>query len=361
MSKWFGWIILFAAVIFLVYSIVQDLNRGKDRADISVMDNKFKAVKFPSAKELVDPSGFINTDKITIKDLIGKKVILVDFWTFSCINCQRTIPYLNAWYEKYKDKGLEIVGIHTPEFEFEKELKNVQNAVSYYKIKYPVVLDNDFATWNAYANRYWPRKYLIDIDGFIVYDHAGEGAYIETEKKIQNLLDERAQTLGINMDMDDSLAKPEGAEDVDFSKQRSPEIYFGSERNSYLGNGVSGQSGVQRLKEPVGVKTNVLYLVGDWDFNEEFAEAKSKNSKIIFRYQAQKVFMVASAEKGVKAKVLVDSEPVGSKAGSDVKEGFVTFNEDRLYRLVEDDNWGEHTLEIIFEEPGAKVFTFTFG
>ena len=152
------------------------------------------------APEITNPSGFINTnDKaITLKEFVGKKVILVSFWTYSCINCQRTLPYLNTWYEKYRDQGLEIVSIHTPEFAYEKLQKNVEDEVfNTYNIQYPVVLDNDYSAWGAFGNRYWPRKYLIDIDGYIVYDHVGEGAYDETEKKIQEALKERTERIGL--------------------------------------------------------------------------------------------------------------------------------------------------------------------
>jgi thiol-disulfide isomerase/thioredoxin len=155
-----------------------------------------KAALYPVAKEIVDPTGFINTDKITISELIGKKVILIDFWTYLCINCQHTLPYLKSWYAKYKDQGFVIIGIHTPELPPERDPDNVRAAVKNYGIEYPVVLDNNYATWNAYNNRYWPALYLIDIDGYIVYTHFGEGAYTETEHTIQGLLRERAATLG---------------------------------------------------------------------------------------------------------------------------------------------------------------------
>ena len=157
-------------------------------------------------QEIVGPSGFVNTDGITIRELIGQKIVLVDFMTYSCINCQRTFPYLNAWYGKYKDQGLEIIGIHTPEFAFEKDIDNVREAMKHFGISYPVVLDNDYATWNAYGNRYWPRKYLIDIQGNVVYDHIGEGDYEETEMKIRELLEERAQVLGENISPQNGLA-----------------------------------------------------------------------------------------------------------------------------------------------------------
>jgi len=162
----------------------------------NVVNNPVEAALYPKAKEIVDPTGFINTDKITISELIGKKVILVDFWTYLCINCQHTLPYLKSWYAKYKDQGFIIIGVHTPELPPERDPDNVRAAVKNFGIEYPVVLDNNYATWNAYNNHYWPAMYLIDIHGYIVYTHFGEGAYAETEQKIQTLLYERAITVG---------------------------------------------------------------------------------------------------------------------------------------------------------------------
>ena len=333
-----------------------------------------KVKLYPVAKDITTPDGFINTGlnpdrsakPITIGEFIGKKVILVDFWTFSCINCQRTTPYLNAWYEKYKDKGLVIIGMHTPEFGFEKVYQNVLDATKRMGIKYPVVLDNDFSTWRAYGNRNWPHKYLIDIDGFVVYDHIGEGKYEETEKKIQELLKERSDVLRMaeQIPTDVALANPN---DHDRNPQ-SPEIYFGASRNSYLGNGASGEIGTQTLEEAAGIKTNILYLSGTWNFKDEFAENKNagampigRQAKIIFRYQAKDVYMVASSANGVRVKVLLDGVPVGSEAGEDVKQGTLTIKEDRLYKIIQDSKWGEHTLELIIENPGLRAFTFTFG
>jgi thiol-disulfide isomerase/thioredoxin len=147
--------------------------------------------------EFVNPSGFVNTndESITLEQYVGKKVILLNVITYSCSNCQATFPYVNSWYEKYKEEGLIVIGLHTPEFAFEKKKTNVVDAMRQYGITYPVVMDNDYATWTAYGNRYWPRKYLIDIHGNIVYDHIGEGAYVETEIKIRELLAERKEVL----------------------------------------------------------------------------------------------------------------------------------------------------------------------
>ena len=326
-------IFLFLVIVSLIGLIIYSKAKGMDKEQ---MTNQYD-----TAKEITSPDGFINVDSISINELIGKKVILVDFWTYSCINCQRTIPYLNAWHEKYKDKGLVIIGVHTPEFKFEQKYENVASAVEQYGIKYPVVLDNDYSTWRAYKNNYWPRKYLIDMAGFIVYDHIGEGGYDETEKKIQELL-------GINEEM----AKPQAVEEVDLSVQRSPEIYFGSDRNNYLGNGKSHTPGLQHIEASTGIKTNILYLEGEWNFTEEFAENKSSGAKIIFRYKARKVFFVASSENAVNATILRDGLPYGAP---------ILIQKDSLYRLIEDSEPGEHTLEIIIEDPGLKAFTFTFG
>jgi thiol-disulfide isomerase/thioredoxin len=320
-----------------------------------VINNRIKAKldKYGRAKEITTPDGFINTAAINLTELIGKKVILIDFWTYSCINCQRTTPYLNAWYEKYKDQGLEIVGIHTPEFEFEKKYENVLRAVEQFNIKFPVALDNDFSTWFAYNNRYWPRKYLIDIDGFIVYDHIGEGSYAETELKIQDALTERMKVLGENIKINRTIVDPRNVERIEGGKAYSPEIYFGAARNQLLGSGSSGKTGRFSFDQPNEVLPNVLYLVGDWEITSEYAEAKSRDARIIFKYQAAKVFMVAGAAKPTGARVLKDSQVVG-------RDGLINIQAEQLYRLIEDD-YGQHILEVIFTEPGAQVFTFTFG
>lgn len=343
------------------------LNRQKpDRGDASpapiittvTMSAKEKEKQYPRAIELSTIDGYINTPStssgqatpITIGELVGKKVIMLDIWTYSCINCQRTVPYLNAWYEKYKEQGLEIIGLHTPEFEFEKDYANVKKAVEKFGIKYPVVLDNDFSTWRAYKNQYWPRKYLIDIDGFVVYDHIGEGAYDETEKKIQELLKERMEVLNEEGSVAGDIARP-AVQTPDPSKPRSPEIYFGSLRNERLANGAPGQSGVAQFSPPAEAAKNELYLVGQWDVQPEFARNKTAGAKILFRYQAKDVYFVSSADKEVKVRVLRDSKPVKD----------ITVREDGLYHLIADEEYGEHTLELIIDSPGLKAFTFTFG
>lgn len=323
-----------------------------------------KSKRYEPGKEIVNPSGFINRDPFRLKDFIGKKVILVDFWTYSCINCQRTLPYLNAWYEKYKDQGLEIVSIHTPEFEFEKQYNNVQAAVKKYGVQYPVVLDNDRATWGAYQNQYWPHKYLIDIDGFIVYDHIGEGSYDETEKKIQELLEERMVALHEQGNIAKDTVQPAHAPAVNFSEVKSPEIYFGSFRNQkYLGNGRGAEMGIQHFIIPQTMKENALYLEGDWNITPEFAESKSAGARILFRYNAKSVYIVASSVESAPVKILRDGKPLAGEAGEDIdkKSSTAVIQQDRLYKLIEDSDYSNHALEIIIEKPGLRAFTFTFG
>ena len=150
-----------------------------------------KEAEFSRAKEIIGPTGFINTEGVSIGENLGEKVVLLEFWTYSCFNCQNVQPYLNEWHEEYEDDGLLVIGVHRPEFEFEKDPASVERAVEEADIRYPVVLDNDSATWDAYGNRYWPARYLIDADGFIRYQHLGEGAYEENEEEIQELLSER--------------------------------------------------------------------------------------------------------------------------------------------------------------------------
>ena len=325
-----------------------------------------KALLYPKAPELVAPDGYINTagQPITIGQFKGKKVVLLDIWTYSCINCERTLPYLKDWYDTYSDQGLEIIGVHTPEFAFEHVYKNVQDAVARFGLKYPVVLDNEYQTWNALGNQYWPRKYLVDIDGYIVYDHVGEGNYAETEAAIQRALAERAQRLGISNEVKPQSpeVKPPEIMIVDAGRVDSPETYFGAARNEYLGNGAQGLQGTQTLDIPNTLAPNTLYLGGVWDFTKEYAHNTSAKAQIRFRYDAKNVYFVAASDKPVKIKVTRDGQPLGAERGADVDaNGEATVQEDRLYKLIEGADYEAHTIEIEVEGSGLQAYTFTFG
>jgi cytochrome c biogenesis protein CcdA/thiol-disulfide isomerase/thioredoxin len=323
----------------------------------------FKSKNYSLSPEISNPSGFVNTKglPISIGQYRGKKVVLVDFWTYSCINCQRTLPYMKAWYDKYHDQGLEIISIHTPEFGFEKVQSNVEQAVKEDTIKYPVVLDNDYGTWNAFGNQYWPRKYLVDIDGYVVYDHAGEGEYEATEEAIQKALKERASVLGATTTIL-GIVNPKDSIQVESGKITSQETYFGASRNEYLGLGKMHETGKQTLTIQNTTKFDTLYLGGVWDFMNEYAESTQSGNKIEYIYNAKDVYFVASSLQGVRIKLTIDGKPIGNFAGADVdSNGEVFIQENRLYKLVHGSDYGRHTLQIEVEGNGLDAYTFTFG
>ena len=324
---------------------------------------QLKAKTYQIAKELVAPQGYFNIENnignnkenITLAEYIGKKVILVDFWTYSCINCQRTIPYLNSWYEKYKDQGLIIIGVHPPEFEFEKDYLNVKRAIEKFNIHYPVVQDNDYNTWRAYKNRYWPRKYLIDIDGFIIYDHIGEGAYTDTEQKIIVALQERNDLLKItaneiNKTIDTSTIQT-SIKIPQFQNINTPELYFGYNFNrGQLGN----QEGLNpneiiTYTLPQNIKKNKFYLQGIWKNNADNMEVIEKPGKIILKYDAKTVNIVAGSLKEQAIKVFLDGK----------YQQNINISHFDLYQIIDQD-YGEHTLELELP-PGIMMYTFTFG
>lgn len=323
-------------------------------------DMENKEGDYKMAPEIIPGGEWFNSDPLTLEELRGK-VVMLDFITYSCINCIRTIPYLNAWYEEYSDDGLVIIGIHTPEFEFEKNPDNVAKALKDLGIEFPVVQDNNYATWLAYDNHYWPRKYLINHEGKVVYDHIGEGGYEETEEKIQELLQASNEAMGMELEgMDDSTrAESISAETID---ARSPETYFGANRNKLLANGRAGLSGEFNFELPKIIAMNKLYLSGKWSINDEYARPMEQGAKIVYRYNAQKVFLVAGADNASKLRVYQDGELISEGKGSDVNEnGELSIEEQGLYRIIENDKRGVHILELEAEDGNLQVFTFTFG
>ncbi len=350
---------LLSVGLFDITKVEQSLLKLNDSKSKTVLDNSTEALATsstktiikkshgPKAPEIVNPSGFINTggEPITIGQFKGKKVVLLDIWTYSCINCQRTLPYVESWYEKYKDMGLVVIGLHTPEFAFEKVKLNVEDATKRFGLTYPIVMDNDYSTWTAFGNQYWPRKYLINEDGEIIYDHIGEGNYDETEKAIQNALSElNGKEVIVN------ITEPKNTISVEPEKVASPETYFGASRNEYLGNGKRGTAGEQKLTLPTVMFSNLAYLDGSWYFSSEYATTQT-SAKIVFKYNAKNVYMVASSDQGMNVTVLKD--------GKFEKTLFIKGNQ--LYSLIEGSDYGEHTLEIDIPSAGLNAFTFTFG
>lgn len=326
--------------------INKELIAGTDFSSPRVVE---KAREYPRAIELVNPSGYLNVKNITISENIGKNIVLVDFWTYSCINCQRTIPYLNQWYEKYRDRGLVIIGVHTPEFEFERERDNVAKAIEKYYIKYPVVQDNERATWYAYKNRFWPRKYLIDIDGFIIYDHIGEGGYEETERKIQELLKERVEILGLNVSIEEQIKK----EDISvIPSEITPEIYFGYKYNrNQIGNKEGWQNDNAVIYSlPSNLEKNKFYLYGKWKNNPDHMALEEEKGKILLKYLAKEVHFVAGAKTSTEIEVFIDGDNLNN----------ITIENYGLYTILNDSSYKERVVELRTTS-GLQAYTFTFG
>jgi cytochrome c biogenesis protein CcdA/thiol-disulfide isomerase/thioredoxin len=308
------------------------------------------------APDFVGITTWLNTDKpISIKDLKGK-VVLVDFWTYTCINCIRTLPFITSWYNKYKDQGFVVIGVHTPEFQFEHDSTNVENAIKMYKILYPVAQDNNYATWNAYANNYWPAEYLIDAEGNIRRTHFGEGEYDQSELAIQELLKEVGEK--VNMPLSNITDQtPKG--------NISPETYLGSTRMQYyFPNGNVG-NGDQTFILADSPAQDSFSLGGEWNITNDTA-ITGKNAVLNYNFTANKVFLVlrpGTAGKQAKIKVFLDGKPVGgTNGGSDVINEMITVSSDRLYNLIDLKGVsGNHILRLEFEAPGIQAFAFTFG
>ena len=315
------------------------------------------------APELVGLQGWVSSDPLTLAGLRGK-VVIIDFWTYSCINCLRTIPYLNAWYERYRDDGLAIIGVHSPEFSFERDAARVERAVRRLQIRYPIALDSDKRTWQAYANQYWPHKYLIDRDGNIRHTQIGEGGYSEMEQRIRELLTEGGHALT-------SPSADVVAERVDPKAIATPEIYMGSYFGQFLGNPLGLRS--MRSAEyavPETLEPNLCYLAGRWTIGEEAVKAvASGEHRIALHYTAKAVNWVAGAPgRLLEVEVLRNGRPLTPQtAGSDVVidasgRSIVQIGEERLYRLIDDrSGYGTHTVTVVFSQEGLESYTFTFG
>ncbi|MDP6303183.1 MAG: redoxin domain-containing protein [Candidatus Nitrosopelagicus sp.] len=333
-----------------------DLKRNTTN-DITTLDKTFLRTA-PGMKGI---SGYINTSVEEIDQNIEGKVVLYDFWTYSCINCIRTLPYLTAWDEKYSEEGLVIVGIHTPEFEFEKEYDNVVFATKKFGIKYPVVQDNDKETWNEFQNRYWPRKYIADHEGYIRFDHIGEGAYAETEKVIQLLLEERSNAYGKTIEKKELV----NLDEFSHATFRTPELYFGfnfAEGRNQLGNeeGFS-KNKIVDYQLPETFREHYFYMDGTWKNNNDGMELISDSGKILLNFNAKQVNIVASEI--AMLEIEYDGEKIPNEVkGLDVSEdGIVNVSEPRLYNLIELEQEGPHEIIIHVKNSGFEIFTFTFG
>jgi cytochrome c biogenesis protein CcdA/thiol-disulfide isomerase/thioredoxin len=338
-------------------AVLEELDKLHESDSDSLLDNVRDTLDglkdYGVAPEITGGQTWINSEPLTMESLRGK-VVLIDFWTYSCINCIRTLPYLTAWHDKYVDDGLVIVGVHSPEFEFEKKLENVQEAVDDFGIEYPVVQDNDFVIWRNYNNRYWPAKYLVDAEGRVRYVHFGEGAYAETEETIQKLLE----------DANGSVSNTDTVQFEEFRSQtRTPEIYLGYGRMENFASTPRPQIDQQATYSyPENLRLNQWALTGDWRIASEYSMAEAGGA-LQLRFQAKQVNLVmAPTAQNVRVEVLLNGEAISAEnAGADVKNGVVTLDKERLYSLVDLDSPGEHVLELRYPNGSTESYAFTFG
>jgi len=333
----------------------------KNNQDLLQVSNVDKS-KYKIAPELVGIAHYLNTTPEQLSKDMENKVVLYDIWTYSCINCVRTLPYITEWNEKYSDEGLLIIGIHSPEFEFEKNVDNVKMAIDKYGITYPVVLDNDWETWKAFENRYWPRKYIADHEGFIRYDHIGEGSYKETEQVIQKLLEERAQSLGIQVASAESLVDIEEFQHTSF---RTPELYFGykfAQGRNQLGSEEGFSPGNEvTYSIPNNLQQHYFYLDGTWKNQEGGMKLVSNTGSIVVPYHAKEVNIVTANT--AELEIYLDGKPISSSySGKDLASGNkLTIVESGLSNIVNSEKAASHMLTILVSGSDFEIYTLTFG
>ena len=307
---------------------------------------------------------WLNSPPLSSKSLRGK-VVVIDFWTYSCINCLRALPYVESWAAKYKDAGLVVIGVHTPEFAFEKERANVEKAVRDLKITYPVAIDSDYRIWQAFHNQYWPAHYFIDGKGRIRFHHFGEGEYDLSERVIQALLKENgAQLLSVSA----TAVSGSGAEAAsDLANDRSPETYIGYHRAENFASQETIAKDSRKTYTPLPrLSLNQWALSGSWKVDEESAVLQTAPGKIVYRFHARDLHLVLGTtkeNKPVRFKVTVDGTPPGEDHGADTdSNGLGTVQGHRLYQLIRQKGPVEdRTFEIEFLDPGVQTFAFTFG
>jgi thiol-disulfide isomerase/thioredoxin len=347
----FGGIII-AGIIFLAILFI-----GLDESASINQDSGIR-----KAPNLVGIAHYLNISSEELTKKMDNKVILYDIWTYSCINCIRTLPFITSWDEKYSDQGLLIIGIHSPEFEFEKNPQNVKIAIEKYGITYPVVMDNNMETWKAFENNYWPRKYIADHEGNLRYDHIGEGSYQETEKVIQQLLDERSIAMGIENISENKLVVIEEFEHTLF---RTPELYFGykfAQNRNQLGSDEGFQpERIVKYSEPNNIELNKFYPIGNWKNHEDSMQLTETIGSIKVSFDAKEVNIVT--ENNAQLEIFLDGVALTKKhAGSDISFGNkMNVSNAGMYNIINSETSISHTMEVRIEGKGFQAFTFTFG
>ena len=333
----------------------------------SVAQQTTRAVQLPTQGDfpsLGGATGWLNSKPLTPPGLRGK-VVLVDFWTYTCINWRRQLPYVRAWAEKYEDRGLVVIGVHTPEFEFEKNVDNVRWAVKDMRVDYPVALDSDYAIWRAFKNHYWLALYFIDAKGHIRHHQFGEGEYEQSEMIIQQLLTE-AGTGGRGREL---VSVDAGGTEAaaDWGSLKSPENYLGYERTeNFASPGGAVPDKARVYAAPGQFRLNQWALSGDWTMRKDASVLTHPNGRIAYRFHARDVHLVmgpAARGSPVRFRVLIDGQPAGAAHGVDTNEqGEGTVTEQRMYQLIRQPMpIVDRQFEIEFLDSGVEVFVFTFG
>jgi thiol-disulfide isomerase/thioredoxin len=309
-------------------------------------------------------TAWLNSPPLSAAGLRGK-VVLVGFWTYTCINWLRTLPYVRAWAEKYKDHGLVVIGVHSPEFPFEHDLENVRQAARDMRVEYPIAIDNDFEIWRAFTNHYWPALYLADAQGQLRYHHFGEGKYEQSELIIQHVLAE-AGLGGIAHEL--VAVDAQGAEAAaDWGSLRSPETYVGDARTKHFASPGGAVVGSRRVYTvPERLRRNHWALAGEWTVGEQDIALNKANGRIAYRFHARDLHLVmgpAARGTSVRFRVFLDGRPPGAAHGSDVDEqGYGTVIEARLYQLIrQPGHIADRQFEIEFLDASVEAFVFTFG
>jgi thiol-disulfide isomerase/thioredoxin len=353
------WILLAAILTTAIEALAKDTSMAQQTAPA--------AVRLPIEGELPSLRGatsWLNSPPLTAADLRGK-VVLVEFWTYSCINWLRTMPYVRAWAQKYKDQGLVVIGVHTPEFGFEKNLENVRWAVKALKVDFPIAVDTDYAVWRAFNNQYWPALYFADGEGNIRHRQFGEGDYEQSETIIQQLLAEAGKGDVSHVPASVDARGIEAA--ADWASLRSPENYVGYARSeNFSSPGGTTQDRAHVYRAPDRLKLNHWALSGDWTIGKQATALNTANGRITYRFHARDLHMVmgpAARGTAVRFRVLVDGQPPGAAHGIDVDEqGYGTVTEPRMYQLIRQPKpIADRHFEIEFLDPGVEAFAFTFG
>lgn len=343
--------IILLSVIYMMFNTTITAAIGPSNNKNVAQAGLINGIKNPyPAPAIAGNEAWINSPPLSLSELKGK-VVLIDFWTYSCINCIRTLPYLKDWYQKYHDKGLVIIGVHSPEFDFERDLKNVKSAVEKDGILYPVVLDNQFVTWQNFHNSYWPAHYLINKQGEVVYEHFGEGEYETTENNIRFLL-------GLSGGATTSV--PEES----ISSNQTPETYLGYARaENFDSPEVITRNLAGYYTYPAVLPENKWALSGGWQIESQRIVSTQQNSALKIHFRGQKVFAVIgiSSSKAVKIKLLLNGELVVAEKGDSVTDSSVNVVRHDLYTLINLKQPGSGILELIVTEPGVEIYTFTFG